>query len=123
MHVLTLDFIRLDGGTQTRVGIEQAIVADYAEQMAAGAVFPPVIVFHDGTDHWLADGFHRVEAAKQAGCAEIAADIRDGSKRDAVLFSVSANAAHGLRRAHSGPRGTEAGVPGILRSLRRVELA
>jgi hypothetical protein len=26
----------------------------YAEDMAAGAVFPPIVVFFDGAEYWLA---------------------------------------------------------------------
>jgi hypothetical protein len=32
-----------------------------------GAKFPPVVVFFDGTNHWLGDGFHRTCAAEVAG--------------------------------------------------------
>lgn len=101
---LPLTRIRTDGGTQTRTTTDMLVVADYAEAMRGGAVFPPVIVFDDGQDVWLADGFHRVLAARKADLAEIAVDVRSGSRRDAVLFSVGANAQHGLPRTPADKR-------------------
>ncbi len=56
--------IRRDGGTQPRVAINQTTVEEYASDMREGASFPPVLLFNDGTDYWLADGFHRVLAAE-----------------------------------------------------------
>lgn len=96
--------IRIDGGTQPRSGLDEAVVADYAEALKDGAEFPPVDVFHDGTDFWLADGFHRYFAFKKAKQDSIPATVRDGTKRDAVLFAVSANSAHGLRRSNEDKR-------------------
>lgn len=96
--------IRLDGGTQIRARIDEATVAEYAEQMAAGSVFPPLVVYHDGEDYWLADGFHRQAAAVAAGLAEIDCELRQGSRRDAVLCAVGANSAHGLRRTRDDKR-------------------
>jgi len=104
MKKLNLNAIRIDGGTQSRVQIDMDAVADYAEAAKAGIEFPPVIVFHDGADHWLADGFHRFHAHKQAGKASIPADIRDGTVRDAILFSLGANCTHGLRRTNADKR-------------------
>ena len=99
-----LDRVRVDGGTQARAEIDLFTVQQYADDMQTGAVFPPIVVFHDGSEHWLADGFHRVEAARQAGFEEIAADVRQGTRRDAVLHSVGANFAHGLRRTNADKR-------------------
>lgn len=96
--------IRTDGGTQPRAQIDMFIVDDYADAMRAGATFPPVDVFFDGTDYWLADGFHRHAAAVQAGVAEIAITVHQGTRRDAILFSCGANAAHGLRRTNADKR-------------------
>ena len=53
--------IRRDGGTQPRVAINQTTVEEYASDMKEGASFPPVLLFFDSTDYWLADGYHRVD--------------------------------------------------------------
>ncbi len=50
--ILDLDLIQ-DGGAQMRVGMNEETVIDYAEEMVAGAEFPPVIVYHDGDAYWL----------------------------------------------------------------------
>jgi hypothetical protein len=101
---LKLTDINTTGGTQTRAEINEDIVADYAAAMRAGDAFPSVAVFHDGTDYYLADGFHRVLAATRAGLAEIGADIRKGTRQDALLYSLGANTAHGLRRTNADKR-------------------
>lgn len=96
--------IRADGGTQSRAATDEEVVNDYADAMTNGATFPPITVFFDGSDYWLADGFHRYHAAKRAGKATIAVDIHQGTRRDAVLHSVGANASHGLRRTNADKR-------------------
>lgn len=101
---LNLNAIRIDGGTQARVEISQEVVGDYAEAVKVGIEFPPVIVFNDGAENWLADGFHRYHAHKAAGKASIEADIRSGTAREAILFSLSANGTHGLRRTNQDKR-------------------
>lgn len=101
---IRIDDIRLDGGTQTRTGISEATVSEYADAILAGAVFPAVVVFFDGTDYFLGDGFHRLHGHRQAGHAEILADVRTGTRRDALLFAVGANAEHGLRRTNDDKR-------------------
>lgn len=101
---LELKEIRLDGGTQPRVELNQEVVGDYADSLMAGAVFPPVHVFHDGSSYWLADGFHRYFAHKRAGKLEIDVDVHTGTLRDALLFSLSANSQHGLRRTNDDKR-------------------
>lgn len=104
MKKLNLNAIRIDGGTQSRVEINNEAVSDYAEALKVGIEFPAIVVFHDGADHWLADGFHRYHAHKQAGKASILADVRDGTVRDAVLYSLGANCTHGLRRSNADKR-------------------
>ncbi|PSB49538.1 ParB/RepB/Spo0J family partition protein [Chroococcidiopsis sp. CCNUC1] len=104
MSQIELSLILTDGGTQPRASLNPELINEYAEAMTAGAKFPPAIVFYDGTSYWLADGFHRLEAAKKIESPTIAVDIRQGSRRDAVLHSVGANAIHGLRRSNADKR-------------------
>jgi len=101
---LNIDQIRRDGGTQTRDRLDYSTVTDYAEAMTDGTEFPPITVYHDGSEYWLADGFHRVAAAKQIGMVEIEAEVLQGSRRDAILHSVGANTTHGLRRTNADKR-------------------
>ncbi|GAC1457015.1 MAG: hypothetical protein NVS2B14_00040 [Chamaesiphon sp.] len=101
---MPIDLIRKDGGTQSRAEINQSVVEEYAEAMKEGTPFPPVTTFYDGENYWLADGFHRVEAAIVAGRDSITIRIQQGTRRDAVLHSVGANATHGLRRTNADKR-------------------
>jgi hypothetical protein len=103
-ELLPLDLIRLDGGTQTRSITDADTVHSYAVEMQRGDRFPPVVVFFDGQTHWLASGFHRYYAAESASLGRILADVRQGTQRDAVLFSVGENADHGLRRTNEDKR-------------------
>lgn len=101
---IQLTKLRLDGGTQPRVRIDMDVVRDYAERIKAGDDFPPVDVFHDGAEHWLAEGFHRYHAYKEAGHKVVPCTLRKGTVRDAILFSCGANGAHGLRRSRDDKR-------------------
>jgi len=97
---LPITEIRLDGGTQPRSALDFTAIDDYAEAMAAGVKFPPVVVFHDGAHYWLADGFHRLKAAFASGFDAIDCELRQGTLEDAQWYSFSANKANGLRRTN-----------------------
>jgi len=101
---LNLLAIRTDGGTQTRKELNTQAVDEYAELMKEGAVFPPMVVFHDGSDYWLSSGFHRYFANKKIGTVSIEVDVRQGTKRDALDFSLTANSDNGLRPNHADNR-------------------
>jgi hypothetical protein len=94
----------MDGGTQPRASIDRELVNEYADAIAEGAALPPPVVFYDGEVYWLADGFHRVHAHKALERAEIECDVRQGTKRDAILFSLGANSTHGQRRSNDDKR-------------------
>ena len=93
-----IEQIRIDGNTQPRVEISDDLVAEYAEQLQDGCEFPPVTVFFDGANHWLADGFHRYHAYRRIGRKELPAEINKGGQREAILYAVGANCEHGQRR-------------------------
>lgn len=94
--MLALYKIRTDGGTQARVKLNQELVNKYAEQMKDGDKFPPITVFNDGSDNWLADGFHRFFAHKANEETMVEADVISGTLEDATLYAYAANAKRGM---------------------------
>jgi ParB-like chromosome segregation protein Spo0J len=93
-----------DSGAQMRAEMRAETVNDYANEILNGAAFPAIVVFDDGSDYWLGDGFHRVEAMRKIGRETIVAEIREGSARDAILHGIGSNAAHGLPRTQADKR-------------------
>ena len=93
--------IRRDGGTQPRAELNEEWAQECVERMQQGVSFPAVSVFYDGTDYWLADGFHRCRAAELAQITEINADIFSGTRQDARDYANSGkpNGRHGLRES------------------------
>ena len=102
LKTINRKLIRIDGDTQGRVALNQDVVAEYKQAIADGAPMPPVVVFFDGSEFWLADGFHRFFA--QDDKASMPVDVRDGTQRAAQLFSIGANDAHGLQRSNADKR-------------------
>jgi len=104
IQTLKLDQIRINGDTQPRVAIDEQVVAEYAKSYRANIDLPPVTVFFDGVAYWLADGFHRYWATKQINREYVFAEVHPGTLRDAIVYSVGANATHGLRRTTEDKR-------------------
>src|SRR3990167_6909255 len=84
-----------------RDGLNGDTVGEYRDPLKGGAKFPPLVVFFDGSDYWIGDGYHRWHAAGEAGFDSLSCDVRQGSRRDAVLYACSANSSHGLRRTNA----------------------
>lgn len=86
---IRLDALRLDGGTQSRDGLDEVTVKEYAEEMREHGTFhfPAIKVIFDGENYWLVDGFHRAEAARRASHKYFPAEISQGTRRQAVLMS------------------------------------
>lgn len=111
MERIRLEHIAFDAGTQIREAISEQVVTDYAERMADGVEFPPVVLFADGccrTDgsviYYLADGFHRVQASVRNQFVDIPAEVRAGTKDDALWFALGANKANGHRMTDGDKR-------------------
>jgi hypothetical protein len=96
-RTLYLDKLRLDGDTQPRAGINAALVSEYAKLYEDGVELPPVVVFFDGVDYWLADGFHRWHARFKAGIEGISCEIHNGTVEDARWWSWTVHQAHWQR--------------------------
>lgn len=95
---VALSAITLDAELQPRAAIDRTVLEDYVQLLVDGAVFPPVVVYREGTVLWLADGFHRWHAHKVVDADSIDAVVHDGSRRQALLHSLAANSKHGLQR-------------------------
>lgn len=104
MKKLNMLEVRLDGETQARVALDAERVTEYAEAMKDGAEFPPIVVFHDGSDYWLADGFHRYHAIKQNGRVSVDVEVVVGTVLDAQIFAYGANSKRGLSTSHEDNR-------------------
>jgi len=102
--MININTLNISSGTQSRVKLDEEVIADYAEKMQAGVKFPPVKVYTDGINNYLADGFHRYFAVKKIGKTSIDAVVVSGTLRDAILYSVSVNDDHGLRRTNEDKR-------------------
>lgn len=102
--VMNLHALRVDGDTQSRGGVDENVVEEYANAMSDGATFPPPLAFFDGEEYWVADGFHRIAAAKLIGRASIITEVRKGSKFDAKVESAGSNETHGTRRTNQHKR-------------------
>lgn len=101
---LQISQIIMDHQAQPRTEINSTTIQEYAEVWKDGAGFPPITVFSDGDNFWLADGWHRVLSAKVAKVPELEADVKPGILRDAILYSAGANAIHGMRRTNADKR-------------------
>lgn len=103
---------QIDEAIQVRAETDQETVERYAELYRADKhALPPIIVYEDidpetGAGRWyVADGNHRLAAAKLAKLKEIDALRRKGTRRDAQLFAISdANHSHGLRLTNTDKR-------------------
>ena len=95
-----------DEDTQSRAGLNNETVDEYLKDMKNGDVFPEVVLFKSKADkiYYVGDGWHRLYAREKLGEKSIDAEIKDGTRRDAILYSVRSNTAHGLRRTNEDKR-------------------
>lgn len=123
---LSIDLLRIDGGTQSRLGINEDRVADYQEliENANGEwPLPPLIVFHDGTDYLVADGFHRKLAALRAKRGSIPCEVHKGTAFDAKVFGMTANDKHGLPPTRADKRANVVWLLEHPRNFRQSQIA
>lgn len=101
---LKLDQFKTKDTLQPRIQMDFTVELEYADEMRAGRVFPPVEVVYDGENYWLWDGWHRIEAARMTELEEFAANVTEGSFTDAEWLATGANTKHGFRRTKADKR-------------------
>ena len=92
---LKISEIVVDKGYLMRDGIDKKTVEAYKENLENIVKAYPIIVFDTANGLLLADGFHRVSAARQLNWETISASIRKGSPQDAFAYACVANLTHG----------------------------
>lgn len=100
IQLMSLKAIKVDHALQSRAKMSTEDQREFSEAMLRGDQFPPVTVFFDGKTYWLADGFHRYAATLKAQLDSIRAEIRQGTKRDAIVFSAGANQKFSIKRTN-----------------------
>jgi hypothetical protein len=96
VRLVALADIRLDGGTQLREAMNLEAIHEYSLAIGRDEALPPVTVYDDDQALWMADGFHRFYAHKEAGEEFVLAEVREGGISDARFYAAGANARHGL---------------------------
>ncbi len=91
---LKLQGIVVDPSVSVRERNDEELIQEY---MASFKKLPPVVVFKTKEGLLLSDGFHRVAAAERLGLKEIAAEVRSGTRNDALEYAAIANMQHGKR--------------------------
>ena len=88
--------ICLDGGTQQRA-VDDDVMKRYSvlikeiERTKNKNKFPPVEIITDGRNNFMWDGFHRYFAHLRLGKKYIEAYVVNGTRREAIFLSFSAN--------------------------------
>jgi hypothetical protein len=107
VKAIPIELIRLDGGTQIRAcSTYQTKVDEYALAMTEDADFPPLTVFWDSAEYWLADGFHRLGAYNWTMQTlgppgmNLPCEVIEGTQREAIIYACGVNAAHGMPRTN-----------------------
>jgi len=75
---LLIERIRLGSQPQENLIEERVIV--YTDRMRSRVKVDPVLVYYDGENYFLKDGFQRVEAALRLGRKMILAEVMPGTR-------------------------------------------
>ncbi|MGL4884022.1 MAG: hypothetical protein ACRC8K_23630, partial [Waterburya sp.] len=89
---LLLEELTIDLNLQSRAKIDWKHVAVLKEEIIEGKELDAIEVVRCGETNYLAHGFHRYYAAKDAKLEGSIVKLREGSYSDAIELSVSANA-------------------------------
>lgn len=103
---IPIELLELDPDIQPRAVMSQEAITEYAElyQSIGAEALPPIDVFAVGDVYLVAEGFHRVLAARRAELDALPANVHQGDREDALWFASSANQGYGVRRTNKDKR-------------------
>jgi hypothetical protein len=132
LEVLPLSELNLLREVQPRTKTDRATVKRYAQAMANGTDFPPILVANLKGVLILLDGFHRVAAMTSLNMDQTPAEVHEvATLEEARWLAAKANLTHGLPlkardrravfRAYVGASQHRKGGPrGVLKSYREM---
>lgn len=62
----------------------EMVIMSYMDEIKPSLSCPPLSVCFDGSDYWLFDGYHRLEAMKRIGFNTCLIKVYKGTRRDAL---------------------------------------
>lgn len=98
---INIHLIRRDGGTQPRGVLDEDHINDLLHALKNGAKLEAILLYYDGENYWLTDGYHRLAAIIRHGKDKIKATIRQGTLQDAQWHSFSVNQHNVLKRSNA----------------------
>ncbi len=120
LETLNISDIRVDRGTQVRIKLNKEVIKEYAGLMQEGVKFPPELVYRVGAELLLSDGGHRLEAKKLCGLKTTIAEVRIGTRADAIVAGIETNGRNGIRFSNADKRNA---VLMVLNECRDVEFS
>jgi ParB-like nuclease domain len=90
MTMLRIDDLLANAPVDPEAHLDAARVERYAGMVGSP---PPVVVFETPEGLLLADGYHRVAAARRHGLQTVEAVLRSGSRHDALRYAAMVGAA------------------------------
>lgn len=88
---ISIEAIRTSG-TQSRKQLDSKTVSDLRQDIRDSNPIDPIVLFYDDDDYWIGDGYHRFEAHVKQKREIIQADVRRGTKEEALRFNIESNA-------------------------------
>jgi hypothetical protein len=93
-EIRLVDIDSFDQSAQTRHELRQGAIDEYAEVYRSGVELDDVVAYEDGPVLYLSCGFHRREAQKRCGRAEIKCIVRQGDRLAALEAGIADNMRH-----------------------------
>jgi hypothetical protein len=90
MPRLRIADVLVGSGADWAAYLDSERVGHYVQNLEG---LPPVVVFDTEDGLLLTDGYHRVAAAQRRGAETIDAEVRDGSREDALRYAAELGAA------------------------------
>lgn len=100
LMTLACSALQVDADIQPRRNLNMDVLLEYGllygEDHEGQEPLPPLDVFQVGETYYVADGFHRLAAAKQVARQTVPCHVYPGTRRDAMIHGALANLKRGL---------------------------